>query len=149
MADTMQQQVELDAVFNARTMDESTLLRLLDVVSNTNIARYFSGSGFLAELDKLQASPTVEKYAKAVARRLSVRIYRWEAWENALSNPGGDVHEAAQMLHDVGREEQSTGIWLETVLNHTNLVTKLATNPAPADPQTHLPTSSSVIFSGS
>ncbi|KAJ7368801.1 hypothetical protein DFH08DRAFT_947693 [Mycena albidolilacea] len=139
MAKTLLQQVELDAVFDAQTMDESTLLRLLDAVSNADIARYFSGSWFLAELDKLQASPTVEKYAKAVARRLSVRIYRWEAFENALSNPDGDAHEAAQMLHDVGREEQSTGIWLETMLNHPNLVAKLAANPAPADPRTHLP----------
>ncbi|KAJ7801187.1 hypothetical protein B0H14DRAFT_3489951 [Mycena olivaceomarginata] len=86
-ARTLLQQVAVDAVFDARTMDEPTLLRLLDAMSNTNIARYFSGSGFFAELDKVQASPTVENYAKAIARRLSVRIYRWEACENALESP--------------------------------------------------------------
>ncbi|KAF7352388.1 hypothetical protein MVEN_01203100 [Mycena venus] len=139
MARTLLQQVDLDAVFDTRTMDESTLLRLLDAVSNADIARYFSGSWFLAELDKLQASPTTEKYSKAVARRLSARIRRWDAFEDALSNPAGDFRETTEMLKDVGREEQSIGIWLETMLNHPNLAAKLAGNPVATDPRAALP----------
>ncbi|KAF8214050.1 hypothetical protein K438DRAFT_1706324 [Mycena galopus ATCC 62051] len=139
MARTLLQQVELDAVFDARTMEESTLQRLLDAVTNADIARYFSGSWFLDELDKLQANPTTEKYVKDVARRLGVRIRRWETFEGALSNPGGNFSEAAQMLDDVGQDEQSIGIWLETMLNHPNLVAKLAENPVSTEPRTHLP----------
>ncbi|KAJ7246562.1 hypothetical protein B0H12DRAFT_1305619 [Mycena haematopus] len=139
MARTLLQQVDLDAVFDARTMEKSTLLRLLEAVSNADIARHFNGSWFLDELDNLQASPTVEKYEKEVARRLGARIRRWDTFENVLSSPGENFQEAAQMLDDVGRDEQSIGIWLETMLNHRNLVAKLAINPVSADPRTHLP----------
>ncbi|KAJ6561511.1 hypothetical protein DFH09DRAFT_494900 [Mycena vulgaris] len=136
MARTLLQQVDLDAVFEARTMDESTLLRLLDAVSNADIARYLNSGWFLDELEKLDASATTEKHARAAARRLSARIRHWEAFEDALSNAAGDFHASARMLQDVGLEEQSTGIWLETMLNHPNLVAKLAENPVSADPTT-------------
>ncbi|KAJ6560426.1 hypothetical protein B0H19DRAFT_116148 [Mycena capillaripes] len=139
MARTLLQQVDLDAVFDAQTMDDSTLLRLLDAVSNADIARHLNNSWFLAELDKIQTNPTTEKYAQAIARRLGARIRRWEAFEDALSNPGGDFGEAARMLKDVGLEEQSIGIWLETMLNHPNLAAKLAANPVSADRRTPLP----------
>ncbi|KAJ7129251.1 hypothetical protein C8R44DRAFT_776275 [Mycena epipterygia] len=138
MARTLLQQLDLDAVFDARTMDESTLLRLLDAVSNADIARHLNSSWFLAELDKLDASPTTDKHAQAVSHRLSARIRHWEAFEDALSNPAGDFHESARMLKDVGLEEQSTGIWLETMLNHPNLVAKLAENPVRKMPPAHL-----------
>ncbi|KAJ7693853.1 hypothetical protein B0H17DRAFT_1058481 [Mycena rosella] len=133
MARTLLQQVELDAVFDAQTMDESTVLRLLDAVSNADIARHLNSSWFLDELDKLDASLTTDKHSRAAARRLGARIRRWEAFEDALSNPAGDFHESARMLMDVGLEEQSIGIWLETMLNHPNLVAKLAENPVPVD----------------
>ncbi|KAJ7437107.1 hypothetical protein B0H11DRAFT_2108517 [Mycena galericulata] len=130
MARTLLQQVPLDAVFDARTMDdESTLLRLLYAVANADIARHLSSDWFLAELSKLEASPTTEKHALAVARRLGQRIRHWAAFEDALSNAAGDMHQAARMLKDVGLEEQSIGIWLETMLNHPNLVAKLAESP--------------------
>ncbi|KAJ7872073.1 hypothetical protein B0H13DRAFT_2059824 [Mycena leptocephala] len=105
MARTLLQQVDLDAVFDAQTMDESTLRRLLDAVSNADIARHLNSDWFLAELDKFQTSSTTDKYSKSVAGRLSARIRRWEAFEDALSNPGGNFQEAAQMLQDMGLEE--------------------------------------------
>ncbi|KAJ6458661.1 hypothetical protein C8R47DRAFT_1162997 [Mycena vitilis] len=130
MARTLLHQVDLEAVFDAETMgDEATLVRLLDAVANADIARHLNSAWFLAELDKIHAHPTVTADAKLVARRLSARICRWEAFEDALSNPGGDFQEAARMLEDVGLEEQSIGIWLETMLNHSNLAAKLAANP--------------------
>ncbi|KAK7054072.1 hypothetical protein R3P38DRAFT_2854473 [Favolaschia claudopus] len=86
MARTLLQQVDLEAVFDSQTMDESTLLRLLDAVSNADIARYLNGSWFFAELDKIQANTTVEKYSKSIAARISARIRRWEAFEDVLSN---------------------------------------------------------------
>ncbi|KAJ7771143.1 hypothetical protein DFH07DRAFT_1001581 [Mycena maculata] len=133
MARTLLQQVDLDAVFDAQSMDESTLLRLLDAVANADIARHLSSAWFLTELDKLEASPTTEKHTRAVAHRLGARIRHWAAFEDALSNPGGDIHQSARMLKDVGLEEQSIGVWLETMLNHPNLVAKLAENPVVAD----------------
>ncbi|KAJ7126453.1 hypothetical protein C8R43DRAFT_1211992 [Mycena crocata] len=138
MARTLLQQVDLDAVFDARTVDESTLLRLLDAVSNADIARHLNSSWFFSELDKVQASPTTEKYARDVARRVAARIRRWGAFEDALSNPSGDLRESARMLKDVGLEEQSLGIWLETMLNHPNLAAKLGENAVPEDSRTHL-----------
>lgn len=119
-------------------MDESTLRRLLDAVSNADIARHLNSDWFLAELDKFQTSSTTDKYSKSVAGRLSARIRRWEAFEDALSNPGGNFQEAAQMLQDMGLEEQSIGIWLETMLNHPNLAAKLAENSVSSDPRTRL-----------
>ncbi|KAK7062154.1 hypothetical protein R3P38DRAFT_2833730 [Favolaschia claudopus] len=139
MARTLLQQVDLEAVFDSQTMDESTLLRLLDAVSNADIARYLNGSWFFAELDKIQANTTVEKYSKSIAARISARIRRWEAFEDVLSNSVGNFQEAVEMLRDVGREEQSIGIWLETMLNHPNLVAKLADNAASTEPRIHLP----------
>ncbi|KAJ7098718.1 hypothetical protein B0H15DRAFT_821944 [Mycena belliarum] len=143
MARTLLQQVELDAVFDARTMDETTLLRLHDAVSNADIARHLNTRWFLDELDKVDANATTEKYARAAARRLASRIRHWHAFEDALSNPSGDFRESARMLKDVGMEEQSTGIWLETMLNHPNLVAKLAKTPVsvnrPAPLLRHVP----------
>ncbi|KAJ7167651.1 hypothetical protein C8R46DRAFT_1093694 [Mycena filopes] len=134
MARTLLQQVDLTAVFDARTMNESTLLRLLDAVSNADIARHLNTEWFLTEIEKIQTSLTTEKYTKDVARRLSTRIRHWEAFEDVLSNPTGDFAAAAQMLKDVGLEEQSIGIWLETMLNHPNLAAKLAENPVSHTP---------------
>ncbi|KAJ6616217.1 hypothetical protein B0H10DRAFT_2219617 [Mycena sp. CBHHK59/15] len=129
MARTLLQQVDLEAVFDAPNMDESTLLRLLDAASNADIARHLNSDWFLAELDKIQESQITEKHAQGAARRLGARIRRWEAFEDALSNACGDFHESARLLNDMGLEEQSIAIWLETMLNHPNLVAKLAENP--------------------
>jgi hypothetical protein len=133
----VQQQIDLDAVFDAETMDESTLLRLLDAVANADIARHLNSTWFFDELDKLQSSPTTDKHSRIAARRLGTRIRHWEVFEDGLSNAAGDFHESARMLKDVGLEEQSIGIWLETMLNHPNLVAKLAENPVLADRKTH------------
>ncbi|KAJ7639333.1 hypothetical protein FB45DRAFT_424905 [Roridomyces roridus] len=130
MARTLLQQVDLTAVFDARTMDdEVTLLRLLDAVANADIARHLNTRWFLAELDELSASPTTEKHTNTAVMRLKTRISHWAAFEDALSNSAGDVHHSVRMLKDVGLEEFAMGTWLETMLNHPNLVAKLEENP--------------------
>lgn len=131
-----QQQMDFNAVFDAHTMDdEVTLLRLLEAAANADIARHLNSTWFLDELNKLQASPTTERYVKAVARRIEARIQGWAVFEDALVNTTGNFHGAAQMLEDVGLDEQSIGIWLETMLTHPNIVDKLAASPVPVDRQ--------------
>ncbi|KAJ7068757.1 hypothetical protein C8F01DRAFT_1208184 [Mycena amicta] len=134
MARTLLQHVDMQAVFDSLTMDDDiTLLNLLDAVSNADIARHFHSQWFFAELDQLHAGLTTEKLVKNLVDRLATRIRRWAALEDALVNPSGDFSESAQLLEDVGLEEQSIGIWLETMLTHPNMTAKLAETPVPAD----------------
>lgn len=67
--------------------------------------------------------------------------------EDAFSNTQNDFGAAADMLRDVGTEEQSFGIWLESMVAHSDVVSSLAENPVLSVPLprllSHRPPSSS------
>lgn len=105
------------------------MLFLLDAVANVDIARELHADFFTVILHEIQGSARVSKPTQLVARRLFARIRGWHFFEDALSNTRGDFNKSSSMLRDIGTEEQSMGIWLESMMIHDDIVTKLAENP--------------------
>jgi hypothetical protein len=115
------------------------LLLLLDATANADIARHLHADPFPAILHEIQGSVRVGKPAQLTARRLFARIRGWHYFEDALSNTRGDFNESSGMLKDIGIEEQSMGTWLESMMIHDDIVTKLAENPVLPVPQSNPP----------
>lgn len=118
-------------------MDELTVLRLLDASSNIIIAQHLSNGWFLDMIRTIQTNPSVDKHTQSAARRLVARIRGWEILEDALSNTQADFNGVAGMIKDIGTEEQSFGIWLECMISHLDLKTKLAEIPVLPVPRSH------------
>jgi len=123
----MQQKVDLEQVFETN-MDDSTLLRLLDASTNACIARHLSVPWFLSILSSIETAPAADRRTKT-ARRLIARLQQWQVFEDALSNTQADFHVAAGLMKDISTSEQSFGIWLECMITHPDLLTKVAENP--------------------
>lgn len=101
----------------------------MDAAANANIARHFAQNDVLLEIFQgILNNPRSDKHAQAAVRRLLSRIHAWQSFEDALSNTTGDFPQSAIMLKDICTEEQSLGIWLESMLIHEDLVTKLREN---------------------
>ncbi|KAG5652096.1 hypothetical protein H0H81_006316 [Sphagnurus paluster] len=120
-------------------LDKKTLLCLLDAVTNADIARQMSNETFLKNLASLQETSRTDTYTQFAARRLASRIRDWTCFEDALSNTRGGFNQSWNMLKEIAAEEQSMGIWLESVILHEDIVTKLAENPVLANLQSHAP----------
>ena len=136
---SFQQHLDMASIFDAQTLDEDTLLFLLDAAANVDIARDLHADFFTAILHEIQGSVRVSKATQLIARRLSARIRGWHCFEDALSNTRGNFNESSSMLKDVGTEEQSMGTWLESMVIHDDMVTKLAENPVLPTPQSNPP----------
>ncbi|KAF8827157.1 hypothetical protein HHX47_DHR5000612 [Lentinula edodes] len=126
------QAIDISTVVDAQSLDEDTLLHLLDASANADIARYLHTDYFLDVLADFQNSAinvTQTRTSKQAAERLAKRIQAWEVFEDALSNTQADFAAATAFLRDIGTGEQSLGIWLASMTGHIDLVTKLAENP--------------------
>lgn len=110
-------------------MDDLTLLRLSDASANACIARHFNTPWFLDMLKTILESPSSERDTKRAASKLLSRVQQWQILEDALSNTQADFRAAAAAMKDFGTNEQSFGIWLESMITHQDIVTKLAENP--------------------
>lgn len=122
-------------------MPEAAVLHLLDAATNVDIARYLNVDSFMDILHQLQNSGAsfTNKATQLAARRLQARIQAWNIFEDSLSNTRGDFKEASLMLKNIGTEEQSIGIWLESMTLHDDLLTKLSENPVRLSPQLYPP----------
>ncbi|KAJ3516816.1 hypothetical protein NLJ89_g881 [Agrocybe chaxingu] len=127
------QHLNLPEVFNENVLDEATVLCLLEASSNIEISRYFrDDEPFLLSLEAMQSSLKAEKPTQKALKRLLARIHGWETFEDALTNPNGDFAAAAAFLKDISMEEYALGCWLECMINHEDLISKLEqTPPAP------------------
>ena len=110
-------------------MDESTLFRLLDAAASFEIARHLDTEWFSGVLKSIHEHPASSSERKAVVRRLEARIKGWQALEDALTDTQTDFNAAVDMIKDIGNEENSWGIWLESMITHHNLLTKLGEHP--------------------
>jgi hypothetical protein len=126
-------------IFEVSNLDESTILRLLDAATNPDIARHLNNNWFLELLRSVQSTPGASHEMQLATRRLATRIQEWQILEDALSNTQADFNQAAAMMKDIGTEEQSFGIWLESMTTNSELVLKLAENPVLPISQSHPP----------
>lgn len=131
--------MDLASIFDAQNLDELAVLRLLYAATNVDIARHLNNESFLRILRTIQDSASVDKQTQVAVRRLSARIRGWHSFEDALSNTQGDFSESIRMLKDIGTEELSLGAWLESMIIHDDIVTKLAENPVLPIPQSPSP----------
>jgi hypothetical protein len=116
-------------VFDRDNLDAQTLRYLLDAAANADIAHFMNNGSFSALLHEVQVHFGVDKPTVTAARRLEGRIRSWDVFDDALSNAEGNFRESSQMLRDIGTDEQSLGIWLESMILHDDLQTKLSESP--------------------
>ncbi|KAK2465996.1 hypothetical protein APHAL10511_001637 [Amanita phalloides] len=126
MARILLQWLDLNLIYDTNVLDEVTINHLLDAAASVDIARHFNNPSFLELLSEARDSPKTDKQFQYPIDRLLSRIRGWEIFEDALSNAHGDFYEAARLLKDAGTGEQSLGIWLESMIIHDDVSTKLA-----------------------
>ncbi|KAI1796048.1 hypothetical protein LXA43DRAFT_1160446 [Ganoderma leucocontextum] len=130
MARSLLEAIDLQKVFDASTLeDETTLLRLLYASSNVDVAKQLNTDWFHEVLASISADPNNEDAVRTAAGQLTTRIRSWSILDDALANTQGDFVAAAALLRDIGTEEQSFGIWLESMITHDEVVASLAENP--------------------
>jgi hypothetical protein len=116
-------------------MDYSTVVRLLDAVSNVDVARAFHSNWFFETLRTLRSLSGADKEMQRALSRLSDRIRGCQILEEALSDSHADFKAAADMMRELGTEEKSIGIWLGTMVSHQDVISKLAEHPVLPNPQ--------------
>ncbi|KAI0722592.1 hypothetical protein C8Q76DRAFT_615436 [Earliella scabrosa] len=122
--------IEFPRILDPSTLeDETTVLRLLYAASNADIAKRLDADWFHDILTAMSDDPNHEREIRTAAKQLDARIRGWATLEDTFSNTQGDFIAAASMLKDVGADEQSFGIWLESMITHEDVVSGLAENP--------------------
>ncbi|KAI0650389.1 hypothetical protein C8Q79DRAFT_902719 [Trametes meyenii] len=130
MATSLLDSIDIQKVFDLTTLaDETTLLRLLYAAANVDVAKRLNTQWFLELLMLISTDVSTERETRLVAERLLKCLRGWYVLEDTFSNAQGDFVVAADMLKDIGMEEQSFGIWLESMVAHPNVVSSLAENP--------------------
>lgn len=109
--------------------DETTLGRLLLACTNADVAKAFNTPEFVAMLSDISKNTDLERDTRDAAKELLGRIQGWSVLEDALSNTRGDFIAAAATLADMGSDEPSFGIWLESMITHDDIRSSLADNP--------------------
>ena len=104
-------------------------MRLLYASANADVAKQLANDWFHEILSSISANPNSEDAVRTAARQLIARIRGWSTLDDALSNTQGDFVAAAALLKEVGTEDQSFGIWLESMITHDDVVSSLAENP--------------------
>jgi hypothetical protein len=116
------------------TLESDTLWSLADAAANEHIARYLDNHHLLGAIKTRIADKSNEREETQAARKLESRIRGWLALDDALLNSRGDFPEAVSLLADVGKQERSLGIWLESMITRPDIIRKLAENPVLPDP---------------
>jgi hypothetical protein len=124
-----QENLDLSSTFDEAALDELTISRLLTAASNADVARGLKNESFMDLLHAVEAGPSVDAETRAVACSLLRRIEGWDILEDSLSNTQANFSRAAATMGEIGLEEDSFGILVETLINHQGLVSALAENP--------------------
>ncbi|KAF9534121.1 hypothetical protein CPB83DRAFT_902092 [Crepidotus variabilis] len=139
-AKALLQQIDLLDIFNEQTLDKDTSTCLAEAVCNAEIARYlFQDTPFIQILEDLSKNPKKNKTIQPILKKILSRIHGWQTFEDALSNPDGDFLAGAAFLKEISGEEFALGCWLESILSHEVLSSKLAAHPIPVEPRPQLP----------
>ncbi|KAH9927088.1 uncharacterized protein BXZ73DRAFT_49012 [Epithele typhae] len=130
LATSLLDAIDLRAIFGRSALeDEMTLKKLLYAAANPDISRRLNADWFHELLRVVSVDPNNERKLRKDAKKLSTRICGWTTLEDTFSNTQGDFIAAAGLMKDIGTEEQSFGIWLESMVSHQDLVAGLAENP--------------------
>lgn len=130
-----QKELDLPSIFDASSMDVVTIIRLMHAASNVDIARALRNDRSMNIFQQFRDVASSRETRKDL-HRLLARITGWQVLEDALSNTQANFIEAASMLKDVGYEDTSFGILVESMITHSGLGPMLAENPVLPIPQT-------------
>ena len=111
---------------------------MLYAAANVDVAKRLDTDWFHDLIRSISADPNNERELRTAARQLSSRIRGWTTLYDALSNTQGDFTAAAGMMKDLGTEEESFGIWLESMVANEGAVDNLADNPVVSVTLPHL-----------
>lgn len=125
----LQENLDANYIFESSTLDENALESLRDAASNPVIAHRFNDPNFKESLTSMSKNVAYDRRVRTLARQLLDRIEGMAVLEDAISNTQGDFIGAVAVLKDVACQEMSTGILLESLVAHPDLVDKLAENP--------------------
>ncbi|XP_006456758.1 hypothetical protein AGABI2DRAFT_122649 [Agaricus bisporus var. bisporus H97] len=124
--------LDLSTIFNTATiLDVPTLTYLTDAASNALIARHLLHNSSLPNLitDTLATyRARADKPLAAALLRLRTRLQSWQSFEDALTNPDADFVHAAQLVHEIGKQDGTLGNWLTSMILHDDVSSKLNEN---------------------
>lgn len=126
---TLQNSVQLEDVFDAHSLDEDTLERLLDSAANADIAKAFNAPWFLELLAFVTRSSSNGQDIRQLARQLLSRLESMPVIEDVLLNTAGSFSTAVLTIKDITSQERSFGTWLASMITHPDLLDKLDENP--------------------
>ncbi|KAI0638542.1 hypothetical protein C8Q77DRAFT_1154166 [Trametes polyzona] len=130
LAQNLLEAIDPQKVFDLSTIDdETTLLKLLYAAANVDVAKRLDAPWFRDMLEPLASDLNTDREARVAAKRLIARTRGWSTLQDAFSNTQGDFVAAAGLLKDIGTEEQSFGVWLESMVAHSEVSSALAENP--------------------
>ncbi|KAI0029917.1 hypothetical protein K488DRAFT_55305 [Vararia minispora EC-137] len=121
MARLLVDRLDLRSIFDASTVEDDTLTKLLIAASNPDIAR---------ALAEAQVADRLRPEHKA---RLITRHEGWRVLSDALWNTQADFRIARQFLDEIGTDEPSFGVVLHALIQHSDLNARLAENPVLQD----------------
>ncbi|KAL6309840.1 hypothetical protein BKA93DRAFT_287049 [Sparassis latifolia] len=129
MAKRLLQKLDLTTIFEGPKLRKPTLRRLLYATTNADIARHLNIDWFLETVDSIAKNSQIDLETRLAANKLVARIQGWETLEDALVNTQGDFSNASKMIAEVGRDEESLGVWLESMVTHHDIMANMSEIP--------------------
>ncbi|KAL1740094.1 hypothetical protein HDZ31DRAFT_18973, partial [Schizophyllum fasciatum] len=138
-ARAVREEAVLDAttVLAVESLGEATLNDILDACANVVVARHLCRANFLAVVRAISSKKSVTHHVRSLASRIVARLEGWRAFETALKEAEAsesDYIAATRFLADIGTGEASLGIWLLCMLQHPDLIARLARRSTLATP---------------
>jgi hypothetical protein len=129
-----QNDIDLAGIFNSNRLDEDTLERLLEAVSNNDIAKAFNAAWFRGVLASISGGGSSGRKLRLLARQLLARLDGMSHVDDALLNTQGAFSAAALAIKDISSQQHSFGTWLTCMITHRDLLDKLNESPPPTTP---------------
>jgi len=116
-----QARVDLTEIIEPSHLDKYTMSKLAQAATNIDVARHLDSGKFLDMVQDVRNIYVGDPDTSSDATKLLDRIQGWHALSDALVNPDGDFAAAATLLKDVGTHELAFGIWLESMIAHSDV----------------------------
>lgn len=116
-------------VYTERSLDRPTLLYLLDAAANPDVSRQLNNAQTLGGIMHIRDNPSKEDGTRRAANRLYNRIKGWEVLEDSLLNTQSLFASASHLVKEITAEENSFGIWLQSMLMNSDILDRLSETP--------------------
>lgn len=107
--------------------------------TNPDIARSLNASWMEDVLKNSTNAALGDVHITRAAKELWSRVQAWAVLEDALTNTQADFNIAANALKEISADEQSFGIWLESMVMHEDVTSVLTEHPILPTPLPHPP----------